>query len=84
MKYDDHALNASVIITFYNEAWSTLLRTVHSIIDRSPPQFLREIILVDDASDESLYYPYLLFISSCNMVKEMLSVFASNWLVMKV
>lgn len=40
----------SVIIVFHNEGWSVLMRTVHSVINRTPPQFLEEILLVDDYS----------------------------------
>ncbi|XP_076827375.1 polypeptide N-acetylgalactosaminyltransferase 11 isoform X2 [Brachyhypopomus gauderio] len=42
---------ASVVICFFNEAFSALLRTVHSVVDRTPGYLLHEIILVDDSSE---------------------------------
>ncbi|ELT99205.1 hypothetical protein CAPTEDRAFT_172619 [Capitella teleta] len=44
--------SASVILVFHNEGWSTLVRTVHSVIDMSPPELLHEIVMVDDFSDK--------------------------------
>jgi len=45
--------DASIIITFYNEPLSTLLRSVHTVLNTVPPPLLREIILVDDHSSLS-------------------------------
>ncbi|XP_039692988.1 polypeptide N-acetylgalactosaminyltransferase 15 isoform X1 [Pteropus medius] len=49
---EDSLPTASIILCFHDEPWSTLLRTVHSILDTAPRAFLKEIILVDDLSQQ--------------------------------
>ncbi|XP_042290170.1 N-acetylgalactosaminyltransferase 7 isoform X3 [Thunnus maccoyii] len=50
--YDDRLLTSSVIIVFHNEGWSTLMRTVHSVIKRTPRRYLAEIVMIDDFSNK--------------------------------
>ncbi|OZC08256.1 hypothetical protein X798_04735 [Onchocerca flexuosa] len=50
--YPEDLPTASIVIAFHNEGWTPLLRTVHSVLLRSPPQLIREIIMVDDFSDK--------------------------------
>ncbi|XP_068877852.1 polypeptide N-acetylgalactosaminyltransferase 5 [Aphelocoma coerulescens] len=40
----------SIIMCFVDEVWSALLRSVHSVLSRSPPHLIEELILVDDFS----------------------------------
>lgn len=52
--YDENLLTSSVIIVFHNEGWSTLMRTVHSVIKRTPRKYLAEIVLIDDFSNKGM------------------------------
>jgi len=52
VQYDKDLPQASVIIIFTNEGWSPLIRTIWSVLNRSPAQYLKDIILVDDFSDK--------------------------------
>lgn len=49
--YSNKLPNASIVICFYNEHYMTLLRSLHSIVDKTPAHLLHEIILINDWSD---------------------------------
>ncbi|KAK1156605.1 polypeptide N-acetylgalactosaminyltransferase 9 isoform X1 [Acipenser oxyrinchus oxyrinchus] len=51
MTYPSALPQMAVVFIFVNEALSVILRSVHSVVNHTPPQLLKEIILVDDNSD---------------------------------
>lgn len=41
----------SIILSFYNEPFTMIMRTIYSILNRSPLELIEEILLIDDCSD---------------------------------
>ena len=42
--------SVSIVMPFHNEQYSLLLRSLHSILDKTPLNLIQEVILIDDAS----------------------------------
>ncbi|XP_068872715.1 polypeptide N-acetylgalactosaminyltransferase 18 isoform X2 [Aphelocoma coerulescens] len=51
LTFPDSLPEVSIVFIFVNEALSVILRSIHSAIDRTPAHLLKEIILVDDNSN---------------------------------
>lgn len=50
---------------FFDEYWSILLRTVHSIFNRTPHELLHEVILINDNSTMAeLYEPLQAYVKA--------------------
>nr|CUU99377.1 hypothetical transcript [Hymenolepis microstoma] len=53
IKYPPNLPTASVILIFFNEPFRLIIRTAFSIVNRTPPAYLKEVILLDDGSTQS-------------------------------
>lgn len=51
MIYSDNLPVTSVIMVFFNEPISMVMRSIFAIFNRTPPKLLKEILLVDDCSE---------------------------------
>ena len=51
LEYSNELPSASVIICYYHEELNVLLRTIHSVIERTPSNILKEILVINDQSD---------------------------------
>ncbi|XP_058981458.1 putative polypeptide N-acetylgalactosaminyltransferase 13 isoform X2 [Musca domestica] len=59
----DEEIKVSIIITYHNESLSTLLTTIYSIYRRTPSQYLQEIIIIDDYSEDDSTFKSLIEIT---------------------
>ena len=68
--YTDNMPTASIVISFHDEIWSVIARTVTSVFFRTPHHLLEDIIVVDDASTlESSIEPLESFLKVIPKVK---------------
>lgn len=68
--YADDLPVASVVIIFTDEAWSPLMRTVHSVINRTPFKLLQEIVLIDDFSQRGCLL-FLFVVFCCKIYRKL-------------
>lgn len=74
-KYNLETLpTASVVIIFYNEPYSVLLRTVHSVLNTADKLILKEIILVDDGSNAEELKDKLDYYISTRLPKDVVKI----------
>ncbi len=64
------------MIVFHNEGNSTLLRTLTSIVTKSPIEYIHEIIMVDDASVDrgKSYHTFVIKYRFWNFFKNILKI----------
>ena len=63
-RYQENLPATSVVVCFHNEAWSVLLRTVHSILDRKERKNIQEKGRIQSDTDtlvSIIYYTRILF-----------------------
>lgn len=50
VQYPEKLPTASVVMVFFDEPFRLIIRTVFSVVNRSPPALLKEVVLLDDGS----------------------------------